>query len=136
MAGKKAVPRCAIVVVDLFIEPDFPTDRLILAGVHALLLGLAIAGVATLLAVLFLDRGKAGGLAAGILIVMYLLNILALLSPDIAEIGRLSAFRYIDLKALIDTGAYPVGDSSLYLAVALVGWVLAAWVFRQRDLAA
>ena len=49
---------------------------------------------------------------------------------------RLSAFHYFDLRALINTGAYPVGDSLLFLGVAIVGWVLALWVFRRRDLAA
>jgi hypothetical protein len=136
LAALAAMTIGAIFAVDLLIEPDFPTDRLVLAGVHALMLGLAIAGVSTLLAVMSLDRGKAGGLAAGILIVMYLLNILAQLSPDMADIGRLSAFRYFDLKALIDTGTYPVGDSLLYLAVAVGGWLLALWAFRRRDLAA
>jgi hypothetical protein len=95
-----------------------------------------MAGVTTLLAVIFLDRGKSGGLAAGTLIVMYLLNVVAALSPDVAEIGRLSAFHYFDLRALINTGTYPVGDSLLFLAVAIVGWVLALCVFRRRDLAA
>ena len=90
----------------------------------------------TLLAVIFLDRGKAGGVAAGILILMYLLNVLAQLSPDIADIGRLSAFHYFDVRTLIDTGTYPLGDSLLYLAVAVAGWLLALWVFRGRDLAA
>jgi ABC-2 type transport system permease protein len=126
----------AIVAVDLLIEPDFPFDRLALSGVHALAMGLAIAGPTTLLAVLFLDRGKAGGLAAAILIVMYLLNVLAQLSPDMADLARLSAFHYFDLKALIDSGTYPVGDSALYLAVAVIGWLLALWAFRRRDLAA
>ena len=71
-------------------------------------MGLAIAGVTTLLAVLFLDRGRAGGLAAAILIVMYLLNVIAQLSPDMRGLANLSAFHYFDLKSLIDTGAYPV----------------------------
>ena len=89
-----------------------------------------------MLAVLFLDRGRAGGLAAGILIVMYLLNVLAQLSPDLAGIGRLSAFHYFDLKALIDDGRLPARRSLLYLAVALGGWLLALVAFRRRDLAA
>jgi ABC-2 type transport system permease protein len=136
MAALAVMTVGAVVVVDLFIAPDFPTDRLALAGVHALLLGLAIAGVSTLLTVMFLDRGKAGGLAAGILIVMYLLNVLAQMSPDIADVSRLSAFHYFNVKELIDSGAYPLGDSLLYLAVAVGGWLLALVAFRRRDLAA
>ena len=99
-------------------------------------LAMAIAGATTFLAVVFLDRGKAGGLAAAVLILMYLLNVVAELSPDLADLGRLSAFRYSDLKPLIGTGAYPVGASLLYLAVAVGGWLLALVAFRRRDLAA
>ena len=58
------------------------------------------------------------------------------MSPDIADLGRLSAFHYFDLKALIDTGAYPVGDSLLYLAVARRRLAARPWAFRRRDLAA
>ena len=67
---------------------------------------------------------------------MYLLNVLAAMSPDMAGLGRLSAFRYFDLKDLIDAGTYPIGDSLLYLAVAIAGWLLALVAFRRRDLAA
>jgi hypothetical protein len=126
----------AIVIADLLIKPDFPTGRIVLAGVHALAMALAIAGVATLLAIAFLDRGRAGGLVAGILIVMYLLNVLAALSPDMAGLGQLSAFRYFNLRDLIDGGAYPIGDTLLYLAVAIAGWLLSFVAFHRRDLAA
>lgn len=126
----------AIILVDLTIEPNFATDRLLLAGVHSLAFGLAIAGITTFLTIVFLDRGKAGGLAAGILIVMYLLNILAAISPDMTDLGRISAFRYFTLKTLIDTGAYPLADSLLHVTAAIGGWVLALWAFRRRDLSA
>ena len=136
LAALTAMTVGAILVADLLIAPDFATDRLILAGAHALAMALAIAGVTTLLAIVFLDRGRAGGLVAGILIVMYLMNVLAAISPDMSGLARLSAFHYFDLKALIDGGAYPFGDSALYLATAIVGWLLAGLAFRRRDLSA
>jgi ABC-2 type transport system permease protein len=126
----------AIVGADLFIEPNFDTGRVLLSGVHAFCFAAAISGVTTLLAIISLDRGRAGGLVAGILIVMYLLNVLAALSPDMSGLARLTAFHYFDLQELVETGAYPLGDSLLYLAVAVVGWGLALPVFRRRDLAA
>lgn len=126
----------SIWAIDLLIEPDFPEERVMLAGVHALAMGLAFAGVTTLFAVLFLDRGRAGGLVAGILILMYLANVVAQLSPDVEWVANLSAFHYFDLKPLIDTGVYPVAGSVLYLAFALGGWLLALVLFRRRDLAA
>jgi ABC-2 type transport system permease protein len=131
-----AVTIGAIWATDLFIEPDFDVPRLVLAGGHAAAMAAAIGGVTTLLAVLLLDRGRAGGLAAGILIVMYLLNVVAQLSDDFEWLKYLSAFYYFDLKPLIDDGAYPLGASLLYLAFAVGGWLLALVVFRRRDLAA
>jgi ABC-2 type transport system permease protein len=136
MAVLAAVTIAAVLLVDVFIEPDFPTDRLALAGLHAFALGLAICGVSALLAVIFLDRGRAGGLAAGILIVMYLINVIAQLSPDLRGLADLSAFHYFDVRRLIDTGAYPVTDSLVYVVVAVIGWAAALLVFRRRDLAA
>jgi hypothetical protein len=126
----------AIFLVDLVIEPDLPTGRIVLGGLHALVFGAAIAGVTTFLAVALLDRGKAGGLAAAVLIVMYLLNIIAAMSPDLADLSRVSVFHYFNLKPVIATGAYPLGDSLLFLAFALAGWLLALWAFGRRDLAA
>ena len=126
----------AIVAVDLFIEPDFDAARLGLAGVHAFAMAAAISGVTTVLAVVLLDRGRAGGIAAAILILMYLLNVIAQLSPDVEALESISAFHYFDVKPLIDQGAYPVGDSLLFAAFALGGWLLALFLFRRRDLAA
>jgi len=122
--------------VDLFIAPDFSIERLSLAGLHALTMGLAIAGPTTLLAVVFLDRGRAAGLAAGILVLMYLANVIAQLSPDLTWLANLSAFHYFDLKPVIDSGTYPAGDSALFMAFAIGGWILALLAFRRRDLAA
>jgi ABC-2 type transport system permease protein len=136
MALLAAVTIAAVWLVDLLIRPDFPIERLVMAGGHAFVMGLAIAGVTTLLAVVLLDRGRAGGLAAGILIVMYLANIIAQLSADLRWLADLSTFHYFDLKQLIDTGAYPIGDSTLYLVVAIAGWMLGLLAFRRRDLLA
>jgi ABC-2 type transport system permease protein len=133
MAGATAG---AIVVADLFIEPDFDTGRVLLTSMHAFCFAAAISGVTALLAVIFLDRGRAGGLAAGILIAMYLVNVVAQLSVDLRDLATFSAFHYFDLLALVDRGVYPLGASLLYLAFAFAGWGLALVLFRRRDLAA
>ena len=65
---------------------------------------------------------------------MYLVNVIAQLSPDLRWIADLSAFRYFDLRQLIDAGVYPVADSTLYLVVAIGGWTLGLLMFRRRDL--
>jgi ABC-2 type transport system permease protein len=126
----------AVIVGDLLIEPDFPTGSVLLSTIHSVAFAFAIAGPTTLLAVAFLDRGRAAGVAAGVLVAMYLLNVIGALAPDVDSATVLSVFRYFDLKPLIRDGIYPVGDTILLSAVAVAGWALALVVFRRRDLSA
>jgi ABC-2 type transport system permease protein len=126
----------AILAADLFIEPDFPADRVALTALPALVFGVAVAGPATLLAVVLLDRGRAAAVVAGVLVLMYLLNVIAALAPEWDVLADLSAFHYFDLKTLLRTGEYPVGHSLLLGGIGLASWVAALIVFRRRDLAA
>lgn len=126
----------AIQVGDLLIEPNFPAVSVALSTLHAVAFGVAVAGPTTLLAVVLLDRGRAAGVAAGVLVLMYLLNVIGALAPDFESVTILSAFRYFDLKELIRNGTYPVVDSLIFVVVGVVGWALALVAFRRRDLAA
>ena len=125
-----------VFVGDLLIAPSFPEDRVAMSALHMVVFGAAIAGPATLLAVVLLDRGRAAGIVAGVLVVMYLFNIVAALAPDVDWLASISAFHYFELQDLIGTGRYPVSDSLLLGAVAIAGWALAFIAFRRRDLAA
>jgi ABC-2 type transport system permease protein len=126
----------AVLLGDLLIEPDFPAVSVALSTLHALAFGMAVAGPTTLLAVLFLDRGRAAGVAAGVLVLMYLLNVVGALAPEVEGVTIVSAFRYFDLKALISEGTYPIADSVILAGVGVAGWALALFAFRRRDLAA
>jgi ABC-2 type transport system permease protein len=121
---------------DLLIEPDFPSDRVALSALHAFAFGAAIAGPATLLAVLLLDRGRAAAIVAGTLVVMYLFNVVAALAPDVDWLASLSAFHYFNVQGLIGRGEYPIADSLLLGGIAVASWVMAVVAFRRRDLTA
>lgn len=126
----------AVLLGDVMIEPNFPVASVALSAVHSLAFGVAVAGPTTLFAVWFLDRGRAAGLAAAILVMMYLLNVVGALAPEVESVTILSAFRYYDLKALINMGAYPIVDTLILVVVGVVSWALALYAFRRRDLAA
>jgi ABC-2 type transport system permease protein len=136
LTGLAIVMVAAILVADLFIEPNLPAGNVALTALHAVAFGAAIGGPATLLAVLLLDRGRAAGLVGGALVLMYLLNVIAAIAPDYEAIASLSYFHYFNFKALIGDGVYPVADSLLFLWIALGAWLLSLAVFRRRDLAA
>ena len=125
----------AIIGADLLIVPDFPTGRIAVSALHSLAFGVAVAGPATLLAVVLLDRGRAAGIAGGVLVVMYLLNVIAALAPEYDALAMASLFHYFNVKELLRLGTYPVGDSLVFLVVGVVCWVLALVAFRRRDLA-
>jgi ABC-2 type transport system permease protein len=126
----------SIVLADLLIEPDFPTERVLLSAVHAFAFGVAIAGPSTLLAVVLLDRSRAAGLVAGALVIMYLFNVVAALAPNVNWLGSISAFHYFTVKDLISRGIYPIADSLLLGGIGVACWALALAVFQRRDLAA
>lgn len=122
--------------VGSLVGAGFDWGRFSLVTVPAFAFGAAIAGVTTLLAVITLSRRIAGGLAAGILIAMYLLNVIAGLQPDLASLARLSIFHYFAAKPIIDQGVFPAGDVLLLGGIGLAAWLISLWAFRRRDLAA
>jgi ABC-type transport system involved in multi-copper enzyme maturation permease subunit len=115
---------------------EFDLARFSMAGVLSLAFGCAIAGVATLVAVLTLSRGTASGIVGGALIVMYAIYVVAQISPDWKWLAPLSAWDHFPTTAVIDEGLVPWGDLALFTAIAAAGWVGALWAFRGRDLAA
>lgn len=136
MALVAAATIAGILVVGWLVGAPFDTARFALAGLHAFAFGLAIAAVTTLLSVLTLDRGRAAGIAVGLLIGMYLLDAAAKVWKSVGAWADLSAFHHFQTLDIIDHGTFPTGDFILFLAVAAIGWSAALVLFRDRDLVA
>ena len=125
-----------VIAVGLVVDAGFDSGRFLLVVPVAFAFGCAIASVTTLLGVATLSRGMAGGIAAGILIAMYLLRIVAEVQPDLAAFGNLAIFEYFDPTPIIDTGAFPWVDVAVLGGVSALAWIGSLWVFRGRDLLA
>jgi ABC-2 type transport system permease protein len=123
-------------VVGSLVGAGFDSGRLLLVVVPAAAFGFAIHGATSALSVVTLSRGLAAGIAGGTLLAMYLLDIVARLQPDLEWVGVVSAFRYFDVRGLINSGTPDLGGLGLFLAVAIGGWAIAIWRFRTRDLVA
>jgi ABC-2 type transport system permease protein len=117
-------------LVGVSIEPA----RYLVVGLLAFAFGCAISAATTLLAVGTLSRGIAGGIVAGALLVMYLLQTVAKLVPDLSAISYLSVFHYFSPTPVLDQGSVPAGDLAVFAAVAVACWAGAVWLFRRRDL--
>jgi hypothetical protein len=125
-----------IVGVGAIVDAGFDAGRMFMVVPSAVAFGCAIAAVASLLAVVTLSRGLAAGITAGILLLMYLANVVATLEPDVEWVSTFSAFRYFDTTQLIDDGVVSWSDVAVFTVVAIVGWAGALVAFRRRDLAA
>jgi ABC-2 type transport system permease protein len=123
-------------LVGNLVGADFDPARWGLATVFTFAFGCAVAGPTTLLAVLTLSRGRASGIVAGVMVVMYLIFVVAQISADWAWIAPLSMWNHFDSTALIDEGSMPWGDLALFVIMAAGGWIGAIVAFRRRDLAA
>lgn len=98
------------------------------------LLGGAVFSIAIFFSALFSDKGKAYFLTSGILVVMYVLNIMASLRDNLETLKYFSFFYYYDpAKALIDNQidhwAYLVFISTIVLFT-----IFAALIFQKRDI--
>lgn len=112
----------------------FDAGRFLLTIPVSIVFAAAIAGPATLLSVVTLSRGRSAGIAAGVLIVMYLIRILVGIQPDLHWLGGLSMFQYGDPGRIVASGEFPVGDMLVLGGVGVAGWLAAVMVFRRRDL--
>ncbi len=113
---------------------DLPS--MLVVAALAWLFACAIAGATSILAVVTLSRSIAGGVVVAVLLAMYLLDVVSKMQPDLDFLGRLSALHYFHPTPIIDDGAMPLGELALFAGIALVGWALAVWAFRTRDLSA
>jgi ABC-2 type transport system permease protein len=126
----------AVLVAGWVVGAGFDAARFALVIPLAAAFGWAIAGVATLMGVLTLSRGIAAGVTVGLLLFMYLADIVGRIEPDLEWLSWMTAFRYFDTRTVIETGVFPFGDFAIFVVVAVAAWTLAVVAFQRRDLAA
>lgn len=134
LAALAFVTVAGVLLVGTLVGAGFDAARFLAAGVVLWLFACAMAGVTSAVAVVTLNRGVAASVTAGILIAMYLLNIVAQVQPDFAWLGDLTAFRYAGVGALIDRGAADWVGIGVFTIVAGAGWIASLVLFRRRDL--
>ena len=114
---------------------DVHMATLMRALVNLLALALAIGALATLLSATATDGGHVISLAAGVTVLMFVADFLAVIWSPAEPVGYLSLFHYYDPLAVTQTGGLPVRDLAVLLGVAVVGFGGALVAFQRRDLA-
>ncbi len=99
------------------------------------LFGLATFSVSMFLSAIFSDRGKVYFLSAGVVVLMYVANIVATLKEKYADLKYISFFHYFDaVKILIHNELDKVGIL-VFLAVIIVFSITGLIAFDRRDIA-
>jgi ABC-2 type transport system permease protein len=124
-------------VADRVFDPPGPaleSGRMLLAAVQVWLLFLAVGALTLLVSALMSERGRALGVAVGVVLVMYVGNFLFALWEPLRFLTRITLFRYFTPGPTIQAGDVAWGDSAVlavFTAVALVAGFVA---FERRDL--
>ncbi len=122
----------AVWITDVALSPR----DLALIHVQLLLFTLAFAGVGALLGALILQPGRTYGIAAALVVLMFVLTIVADVASAAEWLGRLSLFGYWNPIDQAATGAFAWRDALVLGGSAVVTFGAALAVFRRRDLAA
>ena len=125
-----------VLIVGALVGAGFDAGRFLLAVPLLAAFGWAIAAFATLLSVITLSRGTAGGLTVGVLLAMYLGHIVAGIVPELDWLSRLSIFGYFPTREVVGQATLPIGDMAVLVGAAIACWAGAVVLFGGRDLAA
>jgi ABC-2 type transport system permease protein len=131
-----AVTVAGVVLVGAIVGARFDAGRFFLAVPLLAAFAWTIAGFATLLSVITLSRGMAGGITVGVLLAMYLGNIVAAIVKELDWLSSLSIFGYFDTRDVVGKGTLALGDLAVLASIAVVCWAIALVLFGRRDLAA
>jgi beta-exotoxin I transport system permease protein len=96
-------------------------------------LALLFAGFGTIAAGFSLRTSVVTGSVAGVLVAMYVLDLVGKLDPDLSGVRYLSVFKYYGNA--IEDGIDPLAFAAVTAAACLAA-ALGAWLFERRDLAA
>jgi ABC-type transport system involved in multi-copper enzyme maturation permease subunit len=110
-------------------------NNFILLAAIGFFFGLAVFGLSMLTSAFFSDKGKALFLTIGVLLMMYVVNIVALLKASLENIKFASYFYYFDYSGMLLDGK--IGKASvMFFILAFLGFstVATTW-FIKRDIA-
>lgn len=115
---------------------SYKFDNFLTLAILCFLFGWALLSIGMMFSSIFSDKGKVFFITGGLLVVMYVLNIVAVLKDNLSDLKYLSFFYYFNHSAAliydkIDNLAYWV-----FVGVALVCTLIGAIWFSKRDIAA
>ena len=117
-------------------EVELGALELLLVHLQMLVFTLAIAGGGLLLATLILQPGRTYGLAAGVIVVMFVMLLVADIASGLEWLEKVSIFGYWNPVDQLGPGDFIWRDTLVLGATALVTSAISLVIFRRRDIVA
>lgn len=113
---------------------DYILGNYVTAAIGAFLFVWAVYSLATFVSVICSEKGKATMITSGILLLMYVLNVIANLNENLVNIKYLSFFHYFNGPELLNKNSLATYAILTLGGFAIVTAVVAAVRFGRRDL--
>ncbi len=104
-------------------------------GILALLFGMCIFSLTAFFSAIFSERSKTYMFSGGILICMYVFNILASLKDNLDFLKYFSFFHYYNVNQALTQGRIETLSWLVFLLSSALCAILAAYFFKKRDIA-
>lgn len=113
--------------------PIHPKNFLLTALLCSLF-ALSILSVSIFCSAIVSDRSKVYGLVGGTIFLMYVLNVVSGIKPELDKLKYLSVFHYFDAANVMTHAHLPLGTCLLFGAVSVFGIVGGLVAFNKRDI--
>lgn len=114
---------------------DYKLANFVTMGALGFLFGLTILSMTMMFSAIFSEKGRVYFLSAGILVVMYVVNIISALKDNLENLKYFSFFHYYDTAEALTKNHIDNLTILVFLGVAIVCTALAALWFKNRDIA-
>ncbi len=125
----------AVVPLTLMHGIEFDIKSLTIFFLEAFLFGLAIYSLSMFSSSMFSDKGKASLVTSGVLIIMYVANIVAGLKDSFSDLKYFSFFHYYNPSSALVKNTIPDWTVLVFLGFSLVMFISAIFWFNKRDIA-
>ena len=116
-------------------DVSYSTSNLNKIAALALLFAVAVFSLGMLSSTIFSEKGRANFAVGGLLILMYVANVISAFKDSLKDLKYVSFFHYFDYSGALVRGVLEAKAIWVFLGVAIAATIMAAIWFRQRDIA-
>lgn len=114
---------------------DYKLENFLKIGLVGFLFAMAVFSIAMFFSAIFSERGKASFATGGVLILMYVLNVISGLKDSLSDLKYFSFFHYFTPGSVLGKGEIIEYTYPVFIGAVIVFTVFAALVFNRRDIA-